>query len=137
MSFVMTKIKFNQTTYRIQDSEGRGPFKPGTAVEWCESRIDLINLKPAHLEFDDYTDTVRELIAKGLYVSIATDTLEQLRRWFTVTEYLKLLGKGYKCYKVDQCHVAFRSDIQLLIARKCPPTQFIEQVKLYYAETIQ
>lgn len=137
MSIEMSKIKFDQTVYRIQDSEGRGPFKPGFSDQWVEFREDLFNLRPAYADFDGYVETVKQLKKKGLYLGIATETPEQLRRWFTVTEYLKLLGMGYKCYKVHKCHIAHKSDIQIIIARKCHPTKSIEQVKLYYAETIK
>ena len=34
------------TVYRVQDADGRGPFKPGFSHQWVEERADHENLLP-------------------------------------------------------------------------------------------
>ena len=42
-----------EVVYRIQDSNGRGPWKPGFSHVWVEDRCDLVNLRPIVIDFPD------------------------------------------------------------------------------------
>ena len=37
--------------YRVQDAQGRGPWKPGFSHRWVEDRPDHYNLPPWFVEF--------------------------------------------------------------------------------------
>jgi len=37
--------------YRVQDKEGRGPWRPGFSQIWVETRLDHMFLPPWYVEF--------------------------------------------------------------------------------------
>jgi len=78
--------------YRIQDKQGRGPFKPGFSDKWLEDRDDWDALKPWY----DEMGPVHRLGIAGMSMGIGCRSLDQLRRWFSAGEYLTLLRHGYQ-----------------------------------------
>ena len=72
------------TVYRVQDQEGRGPFKPGFSDRWCEHRLrpDMAPLLGKALEVHR-----RKMIKRNLrHWGYACKSLEQLGLWFNQTE---------------------------------------------------
>lgn len=116
-----------ETVYRIQDKDGRGPFKPGFSKEWVIDRPDLDNLPPWFIEFGRLDKQVLSGETSG---SACRDT-EQLRRWFTKPEYKKLKKLGYKAVKMEVNRIIAESDIQCFIGRAKPFNESIEVIKLY------
>ena len=114
--------------YRVQDAEGRGPWRPGFSHKWVRDRADQANLIPWYKQFQRII-TVRE----GEYVGCACRTQNQLRRWFTVDEYTTLLGYGYQAVKIDVQSIFDESEIQLVFRRKRPLFSGALAVNLYEA----
>lgn len=113
--------------YRMQDHEGRGPFKPGFTKEWSEDREDLDNLTSILKDWHK----VKPKLLKGYHVGCACKSLEQLQRWFTPTEYERLLGHGYKVVSLKPGMILLETEVQVVFQRKLPLTQGIEEVDLY------
>lgn len=114
--------------FRVQDKDGRGPWRPGFAQKWSGSyREDLQNLKPWYIEFGP--------IHLGLltweHSGSGCASLEQLRRWFTPEEYRRLLDLGYKAVCMDADRVLAQSEIQCFFARSRPLNEDVAVVKLY------
>lgn len=109
------------TVYRIQDKDGRGPFKPGFSSRWVELREDHDDLVPWFVEFG----RVDMKCISGMAIGSACRTVEQLRRWFSESEYKTLKAHGYQAVEIDASIVA-ESQIQCFIQR---PKQFKEDVK--------
>lgn len=103
------------TVFRIQDEAGRGPFKTGFSRVWLRDRPDHENLRPWTEQFKVHDILFR---AGGLHVGCACRTVDQLRRWFTLDEYLPLLICGYDAVSLDADRVLGESDIQIVFARR-------------------
>lgn len=100
--------------YRIQDREGRGPFRPGFSERWIEDRPDHGNLLPWNLEFGVLMVADWEIVACGCR------TKEQLRRWFARVEYDRLLKLGYAAVTMKPSRILAESKIQCVFARIIP-----------------
>ena len=85
--------------YRIQDKTGRGPFRPGFTIKWIEGREDMGNLEPWFTEWPEFN--VQEEMNVDEHCGCGCMTLEQLRRWFTETEYNKLRTLGFRAVKMN------------------------------------
>jgi hypothetical protein len=113
--------------YRIQDIEGRGPWRPGFSHTWVEGREDHNNLIPWIVEFG----RVDKKLLAGEFAGSGCKTLIQLRRWFTLAEYETLLYYKYKCVLMGVDRVIAESDIQLFFGRCKPLNVDFQIVDLY------
>lgn len=105
--------------FRIQDSKGRGPFRPGFSSTWSIDRPDQENLPSIIHEFrlspqDFYLDGYR------LHVGCACNSVTLLRRWFIEEEYRKLLQHGYFAVMVIPDKIIFQSKAQSIIGCRNP-----------------
>lgn len=105
-----------QHVYRVQDKNGRGPFKPGFTIKWNEGREDMVNLEPFYCQFPSF-NPARD-IARNEFCGCACRTIDQLKRWFTKIEYERLKKFGYKAVRLSVERVLHESDIQLIFARR-------------------
>jgi len=117
----------DNSIYRIQDKDGRGPWKPGFSHQWVEERPDHDNLPPWFVEFG----RVDRLVIVGAWCGSGCDTIDQLRRWFTESEYRKLKTLGYRAVKMEVGRVLARSDRQLFFERVKPLNEEIYPIDLY------
>ena len=117
------------TVYRIQDSEGRGPWRPGFSHFWVRDRDDHDNLKPWPAEFG--TGIMR---GTSGHIGCACRTIEHLRRWFQPDEYVTLLLYGYQCVRLDVDRVLAESSTQLVFERKRALRFGAASVSLYARE---
>jgi len=116
--------------YRVQDAEGRGPWRPGFSRLWVRDRDDHDNLRPWVEQFG------MEIIPRtgwpfGKHFGCACRTLDQLRRWFTAEEYATLQAYGYQAVSMEVQRVLAESDIQLVFQRARPLRAGVEPVELY------
>ena len=112
---------------RIQDADGRGPWQPGFSRRWVEDRPDHENLPPWFVEFG----RVDKLALVGEHVGSGCRTLEQLRRWFTPTEYATLRRFGYRAVRMAAGRLLAESDKQCVFGRARPLREDVEPVELY------
>ena len=113
--------------YRMQDAEGRGPYRPGFSQYWVEDRSDHDNLLTWMQEFARYA-----IPSRG-YFGCGCRTLEQLRRWFIESEYETLLRYGFQAVEMDVARVLYESEIQLIFQRARPLRIGVEVLDLYGA----
>lgn len=113
--------------YRVQDSEGRGPWRPGFSSRWVEDRPDHANLPPWMFEIGP----VHRRALSGEHIGSACETLGQLQRWFTESEYRTLLGFGYRCVSIGGARILGRSNTQCVIACAKPLREIAATVDLY------
>lgn len=116
--------------YRVQDAEGRGPFRPGFSHWWVEERPDHDNLVPWMQQFG-HDAIPRSGWPFGKHFGCACRTLEQLRRWFTASEYATLQRFGFQAVSMDAARVLHESEIQLLFQRAKPLRADVSPVDLY------
>lgn len=115
--------------YRIQDKNGRGPFRPGFTIKWNEGREDMVNLVPFYCEFPNFNPVID--VAHDEHCGCACATLDKLKRWFTKTEYGRLQALGYNAVKLKVDRVLHESDIQLIFVRKRALRKGVTEIRLY------
>lgn len=116
--------------FRVQDRDGRGPWKPGFSEKWIDdSRTDAEYeaLKPGPLEFGD---VARQAIY-GMHLGYGCESLEQLRRWFTEQEYRTLRRHGYRAVKIEVGRILASSELQCVFERSKPLRKGVKRVNLY------
>ena len=116
--------------FRVQDRDGRGPWRPGFSDQWVEDREDFDNLVPWYREMGD----VHKLGDPGSHKGTGCATVEQLRRWFTESEYRKLKGFGYQAVELWADRILGESDIQLVFERYHLPCRIGAKVFDLYPE---
>lgn len=113
--------------YRVQDAEGRGPFKPGMSHRWVEPRDDHDKLLPWPLEFG----AIHKKLYSWEHAGSACTQLKDLRRWFTESEYETLVKLGYRAVRLEGARILARSETQVFFGRAKPHAQDAEEVALY------
>jgi hypothetical protein len=76
--------------YRIQDNNGRGPFKPGFTETWIKEQKNTSYFRISEL------NKLRKIKNKGC----GCLSLSDLKKWFTKEEYQNLKKLGYICVKM-------------------------------------
>lgn len=104
--------------YRIQDLEGRGPFKPGFSKFWCDEYFAPgQKALPTWMEKFGH-DAIDRLARPGeRYFGSAVRTMNKLDEWFSRQEQEKLLQFGYNSVVIIGGRILAESENQLLIAR--------------------
>ena len=103
---------------RVQDKQGRGPFKPGFTMQWCERSHNLPSIMD---EFPDIAFDVVPYHLKGMHVGVGVrGGLGRLKKWFTESELTKLNKLGYQIVVVDRYSVIRESENQVVFATKKP-----------------
>jgi hypothetical protein len=110
---------------RIQDADGRGPFKPGFSRKWIDDDGPP-QPKPWTLEFPGLLKKMNE---DGHY-GCAVRSVEQLRVWFSPTEMVRLRILGYRCVAMEVDKVLAESRNQLVFMRRKPLREDIEEIEL-------
>lgn len=100
------------TVWRVQDSLGRGPFKPGFSRVWCEERADY---PPGILEWYGVPD-----FRQGEFVGCGCRDLAPLARWFRPTELQLLYGFGYRVVRLQVSRVIAENAFEVIFARRKP-----------------
>lgn len=118
------------TVYRVQDVDGRGPWRPGFSRIWVQERADHANLLPWPQEFG-MGILPRGDWPFGKHFGCACRTLEQLRRWFSPQEYATLQSYGYQAVQMEAARVLAESQIKLVFQRPRPLRFGAEPVSLY------
>ena len=124
----------SEIVYRVQDEQGRGPYKPGFSQEWVEDRPDLDNLRPYYAEMPGVLSKRSRFEAS--HVGCACKTIEQLERWITKSEYLTLRRYGYQAMRLVVDRILGESETQCIFERErgsChqDPSQFDMPIKFH------
>jgi hypothetical protein len=106
--------------YRIQDSEGRGPWRPGFSCLWADSGFGpgVENLPPWTKEFGP--DLLARRGLPGEYYGCAVRRLSDLSRWVSATERQKLAALGFEVVSLRPDRVLAESRNQLVFATRVP-----------------
>jgi hypothetical protein len=119
------------TIYRIQDAEGRGPFRPGLSLRWIddEAKPHESTLKPWPEEFPEVFFAIR--IFRTIYCGCGCNSPEQLKLWFSKLEIRKMeiLGLNPVIMEVDE--ILAESPVQLVFRRLKPLREDVKPFKLY------
>lgn len=117
--------------YRIQDHEGRGPFRPGFSHKWLdpEPKPNEEKLIPWPVQFPEVFFAMR--VFRTIYCGCGCSTQEQLKLWFSRAEIDRLSKYGYRVVRMDVEEVLGQSDVQLVFRRLKPLRLDVEPFELY------
>ncbi len=103
--------------YRVQDDEGRGPFRPGFSRRW----IDAVgpDLPPSWIEEFGH-DLIQREGRRHEHFGSGCMSLDGLRRWFSADEIMRLRLLGYRIVRLDGCRGLAESVYQVVFARSRP-----------------
>ena len=113
--------------FRVQDKDGRGPWKPGFSESWVIPRRDHDNLPPWYEEFGDISDQLFLFPHFG----VGCRTIKQLRRWFSKKEYSHLRSLGYRAICLEPDTIIVESEIQCVFGRSIPLNTKISGIRLF------
>lgn len=105
--------------YRVQDNEGRGPWRPGFSTMWLDEDIGDRAALPSTIE-DFGKETIERLTSTGEHYGTACRSIDALRAWFTPTEIKRLDGFGFRLVEFRDARILIESEHQALIARSRP-----------------
>lgn len=104
--------------YRIQDREGRGPFRPGMSKFWASEGFED-GIKPLPTFAEEFgPDIVDRLGRPGEWFGSAVRTREDINRWFSKAERERLHTLGYKLVRLSVDRILAESENQLVFARR-------------------
>ena len=105
--------------FRVQDDNGRGPYKSGLSHVWVDAHHEQRN--PSI--FDDFKISPDEL-GSCWYPNenggCAFRNLQQLNGWFQLVERFRLEELGYSIVSMIVDRIIYESERQLIFARKRP-----------------
>jgi hypothetical protein len=119
--------------YRVQDQDGRGPWKPGFSNTWVEDH-DEEWLKSRPAWWQEFGMAPMHKAVSGMVFGSGCVSVEQLRHWFSPTEYQKLKGFGYQAVKLEVGRILAQSGIQVVFERARPLQEGAEPIELYDEE---
>lgn len=103
----------NPLVCRVQDAEGRGPYRPGFSHVWSERETGPVTAMEA---FPEVLKTCHKLIREhGGAVGCAFRNVEQAREWFTFNEILTLARYGYTLCWIQPDEILAENDEQCVI----------------------
>ena len=107
--------------YRIQDAQGRGPWRPGFSTQWVDETRDFSLCPPMMHEFPNWRRAVDRGAARGLvHFGCCVRGVAGLHRWFAPSEIAKLRGFGYRLVDASALTVLVESPAQIIGASRWP-----------------
>ncbi|MEW6708296.1 MAG: hypothetical protein AB1403_00605 [Candidatus Riflebacteria bacterium] len=116
--------------FRIQDLDGRGPFKPGYTETWLIDRPELDDLKPFSV-LEIYGLYSKNMFSGARFIGFGCRSIEQLKKWFIEEEYKTLLKRGYSAVEMLIDDVLLENENQVLFARQRPLNKALKKFELY------
>lgn len=108
--------------YRIQDKDGRGPYKPGFSKKWCDAEGD----PPPPTWMDEFPGLLAFMRQFNSNYGTAVRSVADLSNWFTPTEMQRLERFGYRIVAMDVDRILAESPNQLVFARTKPLKEDVE-----------
>lgn len=108
----------SEAIYRVQDAEGRGPYRPGTSGRWTDD--DHHRNPPFFVEFGWSPRSIAGHFRPGESGGCAFRSLGDLYRWFSPQECQKLDALGYSIVRMNVDRIIRESKNQVVFARNKP-----------------
>jgi hypothetical protein len=101
--------------YRIQDRDGRGPYRPGFSHKWSDAEGPILPTI-----FEDFGPNLTRLFARPGHYGCAFLQLDQARTWFSKREAAKLAALGFSLVEISDAEIVASAPRQVLIRRDRP-----------------
>ena len=107
--------------YRIQDREGRGPWRPGFSSQWIDPNKDDSLCPPMMQDFPEFRRLINRAIGRGfLHYGCCVAGIAGVHRWFTPAEMNRLRGFGFELVDASALTVICESRSQIIGASRWP-----------------
>lgn len=110
--------------YRVQDKDGRGPYKPGVTKLWI-GEVSNEREKKFLSWIDEFGLRILDGIMPDEYVGCGFENKDQFKKWFMLDERKRLGALGYKLVEMEANRILAKSETQLVFARRIPLNQSI------------
>lgn len=105
-----------QMIFRVQDKDGRGPFKPGFSKHWLDHELHC-----QHRSWiEEFGLEILSNRKEGEYLACGCRSMQKIREWFSDSELERLRDFGYDIVTIDIDRVIAESDNQVVFARRRP-----------------
>lgn len=104
--------------YRVQDAEGRGPWRPGLSGQWMDFDAPVGRLSETIMDLLSVAQ-IRALPPPYHY-GCACRSYQDLLAWFQPAEMPRLHALGFYPVKLAVDHIVVESPTQLVVARLRP-----------------
>lgn len=105
---------------RVQDGEGRGPYRPGFSDRWVsDRRVTFFPPIFSELGAARFKRIVDAAHSRGLHIGCAVSA-RRLSDWFNDEERAKLIALGFRLVRVDECEHLATTQSQRLIGSPNP-----------------
>ena len=104
--------------YRVQDADGRGPFKPGFSHRWLDPSPSARDLLPPWI--DEFGLGIISRINAGEHAGCGCRSINGLRRWFDDGELERLREFGYQVVMMKADRILAESVNQTVFVRSRP-----------------
>lgn len=102
---------------RMQDDEGRGPWRPGFSRVWMTDKTPKIGA-PIFMD-RRLLSVVGKAHADGLHIGCAV-RLDKISLWFTPQDVERLSSLGFFLVDASRCKVLLETDQQALVGWRKP-----------------
>lgn len=113
------------TVYRIQDKDGRGPFKPGYTEKWMDKDRTFFPKAVINQQIH-----IQRIADPDLHLAYVCESVEQLKKWFSPTEYEYLKKCGYSAVRMS-VDTIWTCEDQAIAGRKKQYRKSITVIPLY------
>ena len=106
------------TVFRVQDRDGRGPWRPGFSTRWIDEDAPVGRLSETVMDLLPI-DTLRTL-PRDRHYGCGCRSRDAVLDWFTATERTRLQQFGYRLVVMRADEVLAESPYQVFFARRRP-----------------
>jgi hypothetical protein len=111
--------------YRVQDAEGRGPYRPGMSSRWVDKNDEL----PPPDWITEFGAAIMKDRRPDEFVGCGVRDLDQLSKWFSPTEMPRLRALGYRLVAMNIDRILAQSTNQIVFARTRPLNRSVTIVR--------
>lgn len=104
--------------YRVQASDGRGPWRPGFSLRWIDAEAPVGRLSETIMDLMPISE-LRSL-PDDMNYGCACRSLQALCDWFTPIEITRLSALGFYPVRLNVDRIIVESQWQVLVGRVRP-----------------
>lgn len=113
---------------RVQDGEGRGPYRPGLSHRW--SAVEGPLNPPWWIETGEDVQAAHARIPAGYHVGCGFRDYRQFHRWFTGAELRRLDRLGFRLVTLIPDIIIADTPTQIVFGCLAPLTKVVRSIKL-------
>lgn len=115
--------------YRVQDKDGRGPFRPGFSQYWLDADIGDRSRLPCWGEEFGY-DLIHKQYKERHHYGSGVTNLDVLAVWFTKAELIRLATLRFFVVAMKVDRILAESTIQVVFERSRPLAKDVQHIPL-------